>query len=193
MLPPLILASNSPRRKWLLTEAGYEFIVLAKPIDETWPPALSAAEIPTFLARQKATYFESESEQAVVVTADTIVWFENQVLNKPSNRKDAVNILQQLSNNTHTVFTGVTLLYQHQYHTFVEKTTVTFDALSPEDIDFYLDNYQPYDKAGAYGIQEWIGLRAVCCIQGDYFNIMGFPVCRFHKELNQFLARFSHD
>lgn len=189
---PLILASNSPRRKWLLAEAGYKFTVLVKSIEETWPKNLVAAEIPLFLAQKKATCFEEESQQAVIITADTIVWLDNQILNKPIDRNEAVTFLQRLSGVTHTVFSGVTLLYQSLYHSFVEKTEVVFDTISPEDIDFYVDNYKPYDKAGAYGIQEWIGLNAVREIHGDYFNIMGFPVCRFRKELKQFLSSIHY-
>lgn len=187
----IILASSSPRRQQLLKEAGFLFTVRLMDYDESIPESLKGKEIAEYLSAQKARSFLNNNilSDEIVITADTIVWCNGKVLDKPLNYEDAMNILSEISANTHDVITGVTLLSSGRLHTFSEITKVTFDVLSQEDIDHYIRNFSPYDKAGAYGIQEWIGLIGNSCIEGSYFNVMGLPVQRLIKELKIFLRQ----
>lgn len=183
----LILASKSPRRQFLMQELGLNFKVHTHEVDESFPDTLRAAEIPLYLCEKKAKAFSDEiDDRTIVITADTVVWINNRVLNKPTDRADAVRMLKLLSGNKHVVYTGVCLFSKSKTVTFSVATTVYFKVLSDNEINYYIDHYQPYDKAGAYGAQEWIGYIAVEKIEGSYFNVMGLPV----KELVEELLRF---
>lgn len=184
----IILASGSPRRQQLLNELGVKFEVITKEYPETYPDNLKGAEIAIYLARAKAKLFREDiNENEIVITADTIVWCNNMVLGKPAGKKEAREMIKILSGNTHEVITGVTLLTSLKERTFYDITKVTFERLTEEEISYYIENFQPFDKAGAYGIQEWIGLAACSSIEGSYFNVVGLPVHKLYREL-QYLA-----
>ena len=183
----IILASKSPRRQYLLKELGIDFAIRTKDVDESFPANLKAQEIPLYLCQKKADAFQEElTDHTIVITADTIVWVENQVLNKPENFEDAVRMLQLLSGKMHEVFTGVCLKSKHKTKTFYAVTKVYFKILSQEEIEFYINNYHPYDKAGAYGAQEFIGYIAIDKIEGTYFNVMGLPLKELYENLLSF-------
>lgn len=181
----IILGSQSPRRKELLSGLGVDFLVCTLPdIDESYPDSLKGGDIPLFISGKKADAFRPKlQEKTLLITADTIVWLSNRVYGKPTNEADAISMLKDLSGHTHEVFTGVTLTTLHKQKSFVVGTEVTFSSLSDDEIYSYVKNYQPFDKAGAYGIQEWIGYIAVESISGSYFNVMGLPVQRLYREL----------
>lgn len=180
----IILASKSPRRKMLLEALGFPFQVRIHEIDESFSTELKGGEIPEYLARKKAEAFNQELEdKEIVITADTVVWVNNQALNKPESNAVAKKMLEELSGTTHSVFTGVCLKTKNKTHSFFEETKVSFNTLTSEEIDFYLRNYKPLDKAGAYGIQEFIGLIGIQKVEGDFYNVVGFPVQRFWREL----------
>lgn len=186
----IILASRSARRQQLLRDLGLEFDVIIKDYNETFPENLGGEEIARYVAHEKAGSFKPGiSENEIVITADTIVWCNNKVLGKPLNSEDAIRILKEISGNTHEVITGVCLLSSFKEKTFSVSTKVTFDTLSYEEMNFYVDKYKPYDKAGAYGIQEWIGIAACSNIEGSYFNVVGLPVQRLYKELQSFILK----
>jgi septum formation protein len=185
----IILASRSPRRQQLLQDIGLEFDVIIKDFTETYPEGLNGEEIARFVAHEKACCFKNElSDNEIVITADTIVWCNNKVLGKPVDYDDAFRIINEISGNTHEVITGVSILSAYKEALFTESTKVTFSTLSADEIKFYIDNYTPYDKAGAYGIQEWIGIIACSRIEGSYFNVVGLPVQRLYKELQNFVT-----
>lgn len=185
----IILASRSPRRQQLLRELGLKFDVVIREYEELYPEGMSGEEIARYVAHEKAALFKNEiSNNEIVIAADTIVWCNSKVLGKPLNRKEAICILKEISGNTHEVITGVSLRTQSKEFTFSESTKVTFEALSNEEISYYIDNYKPFDKAGAYGIQEWIGIIACSHIDGSYFNVVGLPVQRLYKELQSFVS-----
>lgn len=185
----IILASRSPRRQQLLRELGLKFEVIVKEYTETYPENLVGEEIARYVAHNKAVCFRNKiSDNEIVITADTIVWCNSKVLGKPLNSDDAIRILNEISGNTHEVITGVSLFSASKEKTFSESTKVTFDTLSAEDIHYYVDKFKPYDKAGAYGIQEWIGIAGCMHIEGSYFNVMGLPVQRLYKELQKFIS-----
>jgi septum formation protein len=184
----IILASRSPRRQQLLRELGLKFDVVIKEYTETYPEGLDGEEIARYVAHEKAISFKNEiSDNEIVITADTIVWCNNKVLGKPLNSEDAIRILKEISGTTHEVITGVSLLSSSKEVTFSVSTKVTFETLSGEEIRYYVDKFRPYDKAGAYGIQEWIGIIACSLIDGSYFNVVGLPVHRLYKELQSFI------
>ncbi len=184
----LILASRSPRRQQLLRELGIEFDVVLKDYDESYPEHLKGEEIASYIASAKAGSFRKDlSPYEIVLTADTIVWCNNKVLGKPVDEDDAFAILSEISGNTHEVITGVTILSSERERTFTETTRVTFEILSEEELKYYISNFKPFDKAGAYGIQEWIGVVACSRIEGSYFNVVGLPVQRLFKELKEFI------
>jgi septum formation protein len=184
----LILGSRSPRRQELLHDMGLKFDVVIKEYDEVYPEGLSGDAVARFVAKEKGVSFiNGISDYEIVITADTIVWCNNKVLGKPLDHKDAVRILKEISGNTHEVITGVSIRSKYKEVTFSESTKVTFETLSEDEIFYYIDNYKPYDKAGAYGIQEWIGIIACSHIDGSYFNVVGLPVQRLYKELKKFL------
>jgi septum formation protein len=184
----IILASRSPRREQLLLELGLKFDIVVKEYSETYPQNLTGKEIARYVSRKKAMSFSNDiSDNEIVITADTIVWCNNKVLGKPGNFKDAVCFLKEISGNTHEVITGVTLLSLAKEVTFSESTRVTFMDLTDEEIIYYVEKFKPYDKAGAYGIQEWIGILACSRIEGSYFNVVGLPVQRLYIELQNFI------
>lgn len=183
----LILASKSPRRQYLLKELGLHFEIRTKEVDESFPEQLQAEQIPLYLSEKKANEFQDElTDDMIVITSDTIVWVENQVLNKPVDKADAIRMLQLLSGKMHKVYTGVCLKSKRKTQSFYACTNVYFKSLSIQEIEYYVTNYSPYDKAGAYGAQEWIGYIAVEKIEGSYFNVMGLPL----KELYEHLLKF---
>ena len=181
----IVLASNSPRRKELLAGLDVDYEVRIVPgIDESYPDTLSGEEIPQYISRKKAEAYErTMGRDELVITADTIVWSEGQVLGKPHSEAEACRMLGMLSGRTHEVITGVTLMTASEKRTFAVVSEVTFDNLSEEEIRYYVDRYRPMDKAGAYVIQEWIGYVGVSSLRGSYFNVMGLPVQRLYKEL----------
>lgn len=183
----IILASASPRRQQLLKELGIDFTAEVKPIDETAPKELKAQEIPLYLSQKKAAEFKNTiDDNTIVITADTIVWINEKEIGKPKDYADAVNMLKTLSGNMHEVFTGVTLTSKNKSHSFFVTTKVFFKPLSEQEITYYLDNYKPFDKAGSYGIQEWLGYIGIEKIDGSYFNVMGLPLKELYEELGRF-------
>lgn len=185
---PFILASGSPRRKELLEQAGLSFDIHRVDVDETINPALKPIEVVDELAFKKLEACETLLANNLVITADTLVFKENEILGKPINRDDAIRMLGLLSAADHNVTTSVCLGYKEKVHQFNITTVVHFNALSDEVITYYIDNYEPYDKAGSYGIQEWIGLMAIDRIEGSYTNVVGLPVaetCRAIIHVNQ--------
>lgn len=184
-MPHLILASNSPRRRELLAGLGLEFEVrVIKDIDETYPPELPVEQIPVYISGQKAqAYQQYIKDDELVITADTVVIVGKEVLGKPHDHEEACEMLRMISGRTHQVITGVCLTSRTIHRTLSVSTDVTFKSLSEQEIAYYVDKYKPYDKAGAYGIQEWIGYIGVTALQGSYFNVMGLPVQRIWQEL----------
>mgnify|MGYP003504931705 FL=1 len=189
----VVLASNSPRRKELLSGLGVNFSVKTLPdVDESFPDTLKGEEIPLFIARKKADAYKvlfssvtsnEVEEPLLVITADTIVWLEDEVLGKPANATEARAMLSKLSGKKHQVITGVCLTTDSWQKSFAAVSEVQFSSLTEEEMDYYIHNYCPYDKAGAYGVQEWIGFIGVESIQGSYFNVMGLPIQRLYREL----------
>ena len=181
----LILASNSPRRRELLAGLGLDFEVrVIKDIDETYPLDLPVEQIPVYISSQKAkAYQESTRNDELVITADTVVKKKKNVLGKPHNREEACDMLRMISGRTHQVITGVCLSSNKIHRSLSVSTDVTFKSLAEQEIEYYVDQYKPYDKAGAYGIQEWIGYIGVTSLHGSYFNVMGLPVQRIWQEL----------
>lgn len=183
----ILLASNSPRRRELLSGLGLNYEVVSLPeIDESYPPTLQGVEIPTYIARQKAqAYREWMTPDTLLITADTIVWLDGKVYGKPADAQEARAMLKELSGKRHTVITGMALTTHDRQKAFAVESYVTFDNLDDAEIDYYIEHYKPFDKAGAYGIQEWIGYIGVTGLEGSYFNVMGLPVQRLYKELKQ--------
>ena len=183
----IVLASQSPRRKQLLEWAEIEFDIIVPQTDESFPPGMPIQELPVHIAREKAKSVQSElSHERIILTADTVAVLNNLVIGKPRDRADAIEILQQLSGNKHQVITGVVLLKGEKEVAFADTTDVQFHEISLEQISFYVDKYHPFDKAGAYAIQEWIGVVGIKNISGDFYNVMGLPVSRVVKELRNF-------
>lgn len=181
----VILASNSPRRKELLAGLGVDYEVRTLPdVDESYPETLQGADIPLYIAKEKAdAYVAMMQPGELMITADTIVWLDGKVLGKPRDREDALQMLRTMSGRTHEVFTGVCITTTDWQRSFTAQTEVRFATLSEEEIAYYVDNFQPMDKAGAYGVQEWIGFIGVENISGSYYNIMGLPVQKLYREL----------
>jgi septum formation protein len=191
-LPPLVLASKSPRRHELLKALGLPFKVVVREVLEIYPDELVGEEIATYLAALKADALEDLSKDNLVITADTIVWLKDQVLGKPADRQDAIRILSNLSGQTHEVITGVCLYHQEFKTAFTETTRVSFSPISRERIEWYVDNFSIMDKAGAYGVQDWIGLAGVSRIEGDFYNVMGLPINHLVRELEKkFVLKFD--
>jgi septum formation protein len=183
----IILASQSPRRKQLLEWAEINFDVITSDADESFSTNMPVEEIPIFIARNKAKAVQQKSNNdAIILAADTIVVLGNKVINKPASRDEAIKMLQSLSGNEHRVITGVVLLSGDKELSFADVTHVLFHELSEEQIIFYVDKYKPYDKAGAYAIQEWIGVTGIKSINGDFYNVMGLPVSRVLQQLKHF-------
>lgn len=184
----IILASRSPRRQQLLSEMGLNFDVVIKEFEETYPEGLTGEEIARHIAFEKASLFKNQiNDNEIVITADTIVWCNNKVLGKPAGASEAVKILKEISGNTHEVITAVCIVSAHKEITFSETSKVTFGKMQEDEIEYYVRNFKPYDKAGAYGIQEWIGIVACSRIEGSFFNVVGLPVHRLYSELEKFI------
>ena len=179
----IILASGSPRRQELFKELGLDFSIQVKAVEEIYPPTLKGAEITNYLAELKAAAFTDLAENDIVVTSDTIVWLNDKAIEKPKDKQHAIEMLQELSGKCHEVITSICIKTFTSQKVFYDVTKVCFKPLSVEEITFYVENYQPYDKAGAYGIQEWIGFIGVTKIEGSYFNVMGLPVHKLYEEL----------
>lgn len=183
----IILASQSPRRRQLLEWAEIPFEVIVRPTDESYPAGLPVAEVPVHIARQKALAVQGEIPAgSVILAADTIVVLREEIIGKPRDREHAIAILSALSGQQHLVITGVVILQDQQETAFQDTTIVQFHELSREQIEFYIDKYKPYDKAGAYAIQEWIGVTGIRSVNGDFYNVMGLPVSRVVQELKRF-------
>jgi len=181
----IILASKSPRRQELLKLMGLNFKVELKEVDESYPEELKPEEIAVYISEQKAKAFNFEQE--VVITADTIVALNAEILGKPRDRAHAQEMLAKLSGHKHEVYTGVTIAKGEQILSFYDRTEVQCKKVNQEEIDYYIDNYQPYDKAGSYGVQDWWGLVVVEKINGSYTNVMGLPTEKLYKELLKFI------
>ena len=182
-----ILASKSPGRKELMSGLGVDYVVRTLPdVDESYPADLAGAEIPEYISREKADAYRSIMQPGeLLITADTIVWLDGKVLGKPEGREGAVEMLRSLSGKSHQVFTGVCLTTTEWQKSFTAASDVEFDVLSEEEIRYYVDKYQPMDKAGAYGVQEWIGYIGVKSISGSFYNIMGLPIQKLYGELKK--------
>jgi septum formation protein len=183
----LVLGSKSPRRQELLAGMGFDFDVRTKDTDERFPDSLSPKEVPLYLAALKANALIDELKQGeVLITSDTIVLLDNEILGKPTSPANAKEMLRKLASNNHEVITGVHLKSLEKSHSFSVSTKVFFKPLTEEMIDFYIENYNPFDKAGSYGIQEWIGFVGIDRIEGSYFNVVGLPVAELWDALNNF-------
>lgn len=183
----LILASKSPRRQYLLKEAGFDFAIKTMETDETYPDTLKAEEVAAYLAKKKAAAFVPLlSENEVVITADTVVILKDTILGKPKDGAEAKKMLIALSGQQHIVKTGVCIAGNKKMVVFDDTTSVYFKSLTKAAIDYYVNNFRPFDKAGAYGIQEWIGMIGIEKIEGSYFNVMGLPIHLLYEELNRF-------
>lgn len=181
----VILASGSPRRRELMAGLGVNYEVRILPdVDESYPDTLQGEEIPLYIAKEKAdAYIPMMQPNKLIITADTIVWLDGKVLGKPRDREDALQMLRTMSGRTHEVFTGVCITTTDWQRSFTAQTEVRFATLSEDEIIYYVDNFKPMDKAGAYGVQEWIGFIGVENISGSYYNIMGLPVQKLYREL----------
>ena len=181
----VILASGSPRRRELMAGLGVNYEVRMLPdVDESYPDTLQGEEIPLYIAKEKGdAYIPMMQPDELIITADTIVWLDGKVLGKPRDREDALQMLRTMSGRTHEVFTGVCITTTDWQRSFTAQTEVRFATLSEDEIIYYVDNFKPMDKAGAYGVQEWIGFIGVENISGSYYNIMGLPVQRLYREL----------
>ncbi len=183
----IFLGSKSPRRQELLKNLGFDFEIFTIETEEIFPSDLKKEEVTNHLAKLKAKAYEGKlAENELVITADTIVWHNDTVLGKPKNEKEAFDILKSLSGDSHRVYTSVCIKSKVKEVVFSDCTTVFFSALSDEEINYYITNYKPFDKAGAYGIQDWIGLRAIRKIEGSYYNVMGLPTEKLYEALLQF-------
>jgi septum formation protein len=182
----MILASQSPRRKDILKIAGYKFRIIKPDIDESIDETLSINEFPIELAYQKAKQIADQYPDELVIGADTIVVLNNEIINKPVDREDAIAMLGRLSGNMHTVITGVCVIKGKKIRKFSDKSKVHFEKLSLEEITYYVDHYKPYDKAGAYGVQDWIGMAAIKRIDGSFYNVMGLPIHKLYRLLKKF-------
>lgn len=183
----IILGSQSPRRRELMAGLDLPFTAISIDADETYPANLQAGDIPYFISRAKARAYEDRlTDDQILITADTIVWQDGQMLGKPHDEVEAIAMLRRLSNKTHQVYTAVTIAQKgKELETFVDCTDVTFGNLTEEELLYYVTKYKPFDKAGSYGIQEWIGYVACTAIDGSYFNVMGFPVHLVYQALKK--------
>ncbi len=180
----IILASQSPRRKQLMELAELQFYIIIADVDETNPPGMQGDLVPEFLAKKKAAAIEERVHDAIIIAADTVVLLDHEILGKPKDEADAINILTKLSGRKHEVVTGVCMQHGEKQISFSTVTEVHFRPLTQEQIQHYVSNYKPYDKAGAYAIQEWIGMIGIEKINGDYYNVMGLPIGEVVKRLN---------
>ena len=182
-----ILASKSPRRNQLLKSLGIDFIIKIKEVEENYPNNLTKEEIPVFLAELKAKpFFADLNANELLITADTIVWFNGKVFGKPKDKAEAIQMLQQLSGNKHQVISGVCLTSLNKKKSFYSISNVQFKVLSNSEIEYYVSQFKPFDKAGAYGIQEWIGSIGITHIEGSFYNVMGLPIQKLYEEIQKF-------
>ena len=179
----VILASKSPRRQQFFKELDIDFTVQLKEVEEIYPPELKGTEITDFLADLKSQAYTNLSEKDLLITSDTIVWLDEIALGKPKNAEDAFKMLKSLSGKKHKVITSISVKSKVYHKIINDITTVTFKELSDNEINYYITNYKPFDKAGAYGIQEWIGFIAIDKLEGSYFNVVGLPLHKLYKEL----------
>lgn len=186
LIKPLILASNSPRRQQLMRDAGFEFSIEVKDTNEDFPKTMPAEEVPAYLALKKAEAFRGELNNQIVLTADTIVVIDNDILNKPKDALEASQMLRKLSGKQHQVITGVCVMTQENTETFIDITTVFFRELTDFEIDYYIKTCQPFDKAGAYGVQDFIGMVGIPRMEGSYFTVMGLPVHKVYEALSKY-------
>lgn len=188
----IILASQSPRRREILKMLGVDFKVVVKDTDETFPPELQGGAIPEHIAVLKASAFDSDlqslPDNTIIIASDTIVYIDNKVIGKPKGREDAIKMLNTLSGRCHQVLTGVCIKTKDRQRSFFAESKVWFRELSDDEITYYVDNYQPFDKAGAYAVQEWIGAAAIAKIEGSYYNVMGLPSQMLYNELLKFIS-----
>lgn len=182
----IVLASQSPRRKALLQGLDIDFTIKSLHVDETYSVMLKGKEITEFLCQKKADAFTNWQENDILITSDTIVWLNGKALEKPANREEAIQMIQELSGQTHDVITSVGVFSYKKKEIFSDITQVTFGELSLEEIEYYVDKYQPYDKAGSYGVQEWIGYIGVKNMNGSYFTVMGLPIYKLYQVLKEF-------
>lgn len=182
----LILASGSPRRYELMKGLDVDFMVKTKEVNEIYPSNLKKEEITAYLAELKANAFDTLSENEIVITADTIVCYDNKVLMKPKDNEDAIEILKHLSGQKHEVYTSVCIRSTHKFLVFSDMTKVYFKPFDIQEIEYYISKYKPYDKAGAYGVQEWLGYIGIDRIEGSYYNVMGLPVHKLYQALKEF-------
>lgn len=185
----LLLGSKSPRRQSLLKSLGLEYSLVDIDVEETYPPELEGAAIARYLCELKADAFDPTrlTGESILVTADTIVWLEGKYIGKPADREEAIAMLKMLSGKQHSVYTGICLKSLSRKQVFVAHTLVNFRKLNNDEIEYYVAHHKPFDKAGSYGIQDWIGYIGITGIEGCYYNVMGFPVQRFYEELTQFV------
>lgn len=179
----IILASNSPRRKQFLTDLGLNFTVKPANVNEEYPSHLKGKDIALYIAKQKASAFTNLKNEELIITCDTIVWIDDIALGKPENNTEAMQMLQQLSGKTHEVISAVCIKSNQKEQLFYDVTEVTFNNLTNSDIEYYINTFKPFDKAGSYGIQEWIGLIGIEKINGSYTNVVGMPMEKLYNEL----------
>lgn len=189
LVRPLILASNSPRRKEIMSNAGYDFSVKVIPTDEAFPDDMPAKRVPVFLAENKAKCFENEIQNEIILCADTVVVVDNQIINKPENKDDAVRMLKLLSGKTHRVITGVCVLTKEEMISFADTTFVQFKELSDWEIEYYIEKCKPFDKAGAYGVQDFIGMIGIPKIEGSFYTVMGLPIHKVYEALEKYVLK----
>ena len=182
---PLILASSSPRRQYLMKEAGFHFTSEKPDGDEKFPTDLPVDQVAKYLAEKKAEHFRLTMKDEIILTADTVVILDNKIINKPEDRAEAIRMLLALSGKTHLVVTGVCIISKEKEESFDDTTEVTFQTLTLDEIEYYVDTYKLYDKAGAYGAQDWIGMVAINKIIGSYFNVMGLPIHKVYQHLKR--------
>ncbi len=184
----IVLASKSPRRQELLKGIGIEFSVLTKDVDESYPSHLSVYDVAPYLSLKKAKAFDDAEmpDNYMIITADTVVIIDEMILGKPKDSDDARKMLRLLSGKRHLVITGVSVRTKEKIKTFSVSSKVSFDVLDNEEIDYYVNNYKPFDKAGSYGVQEWVGYIGVKCVEGSYFNVMGLPTHKLYQVLKSF-------
>ncbi len=180
---PVILASSSPRRQYIMKEAGFTFETRKPDVDESFPTDLPLNKVARYLAEKKAAYFRPTMRDEVIVTADTVVILNDRIINKPADSAEAISMLSALSGNTHLVMTGVCIISKEKEEAFDDTTEVTFQLITHDEIAYYVDTFKPYDKAGAYGAQDWIGMTAIKKIAGSYFNVMGLPIHKVYERL----------
>ena len=185
----VVLASKSPRRHELLSHIITDFKIVSADINEEFSPILKINEIAKYIAEKKANfYLEQVKTNEIYITADTIVILKNKILGKPVDEKDAFNMLKSLSDKSHLVHTGVSIIFNKKVHSFYDETKVTFYSLSDEEIKDYINRCQPFDKAGSYGIQDWMGFVGIKKMEGDFFNVMGLPLHKLYRKLNSLLG-----